>query len=1140
MRHQQTTLLARFTAIWISLLTLIVLLSSANLAVAQAVKSTFVGTVRDPVGAVVPGAKIVVTNLDTAISSTSTTNNAGDYTVPFLNSGRYSLTAGATGFETLVENGVTLDVAATVRVDFALKVGAESQQVQVSGATPLLETDTSNVGMDVPSERLHQLPLLTRNFEQLAELAPTAVQPENFTANTAYVPGITAGNYYQAGGQRGSSELYTLDGLDNNNIAWQTIALLPSLDTISEFKLQTHNFSAEYGRGTTQFTAVTKGGTSQLHGSAYEYIRNAALNANSYFNSRAHVRKSPFTYNQFGVTVGGPIVIPKLYSGTHKSFFFFGYEGTRYTTGGSTFANWPNQAWLSGDFSSLSTTIYDPATTRPDPSHPGGYIRDPFPGNKIPSTRFDPVAVASSPYVPKPGNVTTVAGVNTAVDTHTVSAPNNYAVRLDQTISDKDSLYGTWRQSNEYETQAGIAPLSGTIGIHNAYSAMAAETHVFSTRLINELRAGYLNSNLGSFQEGGTGGCVGPCPANTNLTGLFGVQNLIGSIDPSLYGMPNFSWTGYSAMGGGANNPLASLVKTLQISDNVSLLKGKHTLKMGVNWVNENFTYTSETFARGGFNFNGQFTQGTQPGQSASGSPWADYLLGFNNSAFGLAGTISGPRHTGYQGYYFQDDWRIRGNLTLNLGLRWEYFNPFVATIDNNNAQFNLGRAPGSCFGSACPAGYIQTFGKGQAVYKNNWNDWGPRVGFAYSPHGGMVVRGAAGIFYTGTDSTDSNMFGLFNPPVSLSYTETPANAFTDLTTTKMSNLFPATGIIPPVSQLTTAKWPLPAITIYSDIIGWSPDPSVQEWNLSVQQTIRQDLLFEIGYMGSHGVHNSMDINYNQARLDVPGVTTSIASRMPYPSLSSTMINCVHASISTYNAGYVRVERRFSGGLSFISAYTWAKAMSNYSNKNDTGNFWPQNSYDPKGNYGLAAFDARQRFSAGYVWQLPVGRGRLWGAGMNAISDALVGGWQVSGITVLQTGNPLYPSDATDQSNTGMFTGIRPNQVSPVHYLDIRKTGMRFDPSAFQYQPFGTFGDAPNGALTAPGFDNWDIGIDKRFSIKERASVQFRTEMFNAFNHAQFIKSSVSISPTLTPTQEAGVASTQPPRNIEFSLRVEF
>jgi hypothetical protein len=261
---------------------------------------------------------------------------------------------------------------------------------------------------------------------------------------------------------------------------------------------------------------------------------------------------------------------------------------------------------------------------------------------------------------------------------------------------------------------------------------------------------------------------------------------------------------------------------------------------------------------------------------------------------------------------------------------------------------------------------------------------------------------------------------------------------------------------------------------------------------------------------------------------------------MPYPSLSSTMINCVHAAISTYNAGYIRVERRLSGGLSFISAYTWAKTMSNYSNKNDTGNFWPQNSYDPKANYGLAAFDARQRFSTGYVWQLPVGRDRQWGGGMNKLADLAVGGWQVSGITVFQTGNPLFPLDASDQSNTGMFTGIRPNQVAPVHYLDIRKTGMRFDPSAFQYQAFGTFGNAPNGALTAPGFNNWDIGIDKRFRVTERASVQFRTEMFNAFNHAQFVKSSVSISPTLTPTQEAGVSSTQPPRNIEFSLRVEF
>lgn len=1142
MRLIQQQSSTRISAAFACLLAISSFFGSSALAGAQAVNGTFVGTVRDSSGGLLPGAQVTVTDLDTGVAQTTTTNRVGDYTLPFLDAGSYSLSVQAKGFETSVESKVKLDVAAKVRIDFALKVGSESQTVQVAaGAAPLLDTDTSNVGTVVPSERIQQLPLLNRDFQQLAELSPAAVQPEVANPNTKFAPGLSAGNYYQVSGQRGAFMYNTLDGLDDNNITWQTIAIVPSLDTVSEFKIQDHNFSSEYGRGTVQFTAVTKRGTSQLHGSVYEFIRNAAFNANSYFNNRAHVRKSPFTYNQFGFTVGGPIIIPKIYSGRHKSFFFFGYEGTRYATAGSTFANWPNPVWLTGDFSSLGKTIYDPATTVPDPSIPGKYIRTPFPGNVIPSYRFDAVAVAAIPFIPKSGNVTNVAGANTAVNTHTVSSPNGYVVRIDHTFTQKDDAYGTWRRTNENETTAGIAPLSGLIGVHYGWSVMGAETHVFSPNLVNEFRAGYLDSSVGSYQEGGLGGCVGPCPANTNLVSLFGLKNLSGGTNPALYGMPNMGWAGYSAMGGGVNNPLSGIVDTTQISDNVVLSHGNHQLKLGFNWARELFTFIGATDARAAIGFNGQFTQGTQAGQSSSGSPFADFLLGLSNSAMGLAGTISGTRVTGYQGYYFQDDWRLGQKLTLNLGVRWEYLNPIVATDDNNNAQFHFGFAPGSCFGSGCPPGYIQTFGKGQSFYPSNWNDWGPRIGFAYSPFGvgSTVVRAAYGIFYSPTDTSDSGDFGLFNPPVALTYTEAPTNAFTDLTTSKMSNLFPATGVIPPVSQLTTANWPLPAITIYSDIIGNMKDASVQEWHTSVQQAAGQNMVVEVGYMGSHGIHGSTDINYNQARLDNPGVTTSIISRTPYPALSNTMINCAHNSISTYHAGYARFERRFSGGLSFISAYTWSKTLSNYSNKNDAGSFWPQNSYDPKADYGPSNFDARNRFSAGYVWQLPFGKGKHFGSGMNAFTDAIAGGWQLSGITIFQTGNPLFPLDAADESNTGMFNGIRPNQVAPIKYMDIRSTGMLFNASAFQYQPFGTFGNAPKGALVAPGYNDWDMGFDKSFHI-ERATIQFRTEMYNAFNHAQFVKTGVSISATSTPAQVAGVSSTQPPRNIEFGLRIEF
>src|SRR5579875_517493 len=324
---------------------------------AQAVKGSFVGTVRDESGAVVVNAKISVTNLATNVSSSVVTNQDGDYVVPFLDAGTYSISADAPGFKVTIEPHVTLDVTAQVRVDLNLRIGSSSQRVEVSSAAPLVEADTSSLGMVVTTEKLEQLPLLGRNYQQLSQLAPMAVSPAGNQGVPGFTSGgLTAGAYYQVGGQRGSYINYIIDGLDNNNIAWQTVGILPSLDAIDEFRIQDHNFSAEYGRGTIEFITTTKQGTNRFHGSLYEYIRNNAFNANSFFNNRANIAKTSFRYNQFGVTIGGPITIPKLYSGKDKTFFFFGYEGTRYVQTATAFATWPNPIWLTGDFSSLRNT----------------------------------------------------------------------------------------------------------------------------------------------------------------------------------------------------------------------------------------------------------------------------------------------------------------------------------------------------------------------------------------------------------------------------------------------------------------------------------------------------------------------------------------------------------------------------------------------------------------------------------------------------------------------------------------------------------------------------------------------------------------------------------------------------------------
>lgn len=1129
----------------------------------QAVKGSFLGTVRDSSGAVVPGARVTVRNVDTNVAAVSTANSAGEYIVPFLDSGTYNLTADMQGFKTSLESGVKLDVAAKVRVDFTLQVGEPTERVEVSSAEPLVETDSSSVGMAVTSEKLQQLPMVGRNFQQLAQLAPTSVSSA-FSPNNAYVPGLSRGEYYQVGGQRGSYTEYTSDGVDNNNISYQVIGVLPSLDTIQEFKVLDHNFSAEYGRGTVKFITTTKQGTNQLHGSTYEYVRNEVFDANSFFSNRTNTKKRPYRYNQFGLTLGGPIDIPRLYNGKDKSFFFLGYEGTRFSTSGTAFAKWPTPQMVSGDFSNLTNPdgsrrlIYDPATTRPDGQ--GGYIRDPFPGNIIRPDRFDPVSQAELQFIPKPTSLVDILpNVNTVTTAKTISSPNNWVVRIDHNFSTKDRLYGRYAQSKETMTSTGLAPLSGTFGVHNGYNMMLSEVHVFNANVANELRLGYNRSNLASYQEGGPAGCIGgPCPSGNIISDVLHLKNLVGGTNPIANGVPGFLITGYSATGGSGGNPLVLLNNNYQISDNLVITRGRHSIKLGLNIERTRFNFANELFGRGQFTFNGQFTQGTQAGQTATGNAVADFLLGLSNLSSGLAGDASVPMRTGNQGYYAQDDWRANSKLTLNLGLRWEYYNPFVALADNKISQFIFGSVPGSCFGASCPPGYIQVYGKGQRFYDRNWNDWAPRVGLAYSPFGNnkTAIRAAYGIFYSPTDATDNGTWGMFNPPSTLAYNLLPDNPFTDLSTTKVSNLFPG-GVIPPLAQLRTDTWPLAPITIMTEVPRME-DAAVQEWNLSIQHAIRANLLLEVGYMGSHGVHGSRRIDYNQARLDPPGVITPISSRLPYPKLGSVMYVSEHSASSKYEAGYLRLERRFASGFSFVSSYTFAKTMDDYGNLNGAGHWWPQNAYNKAAEMGLSAFDAKHRFTAGYVWELPLGRGKHWGSHMNAVADALAGGWQVNGITTLQTGFPLFPITARDNSNTGAFLGPagggRPDCVGPVHYLNPRQTLMWFDPSAFATPAFGTFGNCGTGVLIGPGNNNFDLSASKNFHLHERVSLQFRAEMFNAFNHTQFTYSGctsnantaacnysvIRIDPTLTPQQEAGINSTLPPRNIQFGLRLSF
>lgn len=1121
-----------------------VLLGSMGSASGQIVRGTFTGTVTDSSGAVVPGAKVTATNLATNVTTAVVSDASGNFVIPFLDPANYSVTAEQSGFKTAVVPSVKLDVAATVRVDLTLQVGQANQKIEVTAIAPLVQSDTSDVGVVVTSQELTQLPVLGRNYEALAQLSPTAVTPLGDNPVATYMGStLSAGTYWQVAGQRGSYTNYTLDGIPTNNWAgFQSAGLLQSMDTIGEMKIQTHNFPAEYGRGTVQFTASTRSGTNTFHGSVYEYVRNNIFNANTYFANKGGLKKGNLRYNQFGATIGGPVSIPKIYNGKDKTFFFFGYEGTRYVTHSPSYARYADPSWLKGNFSDLTNPdgsqrlIYDPATTVSDGA--GGYTRTPFPGNIIPSTRFDPVAVAALKYIPAAGSLTNIIpGENTAGVSSNTSPPNQYLVRIDHTFSSSDRIYGHYIQSQERDTVTSLAPLSGSINVDNGYNAMAAETHIFSPAIVNEFRFGFNRAAFGNYQEGGPFGCLTSCDPSTLSQAAFALSNIGGG--PTTYGVPSFNWTGYSSVGGPGDDPFVANTDTYQASDDLSITKGRHSMKIGFDYGKVLLGYASETFSRGSFNFNGQYTQGLGAGLTNSGNPFADFLLGYANTALGLAGNAAGNFQTGYQGYYFQDDFRVNSHLTLNLGLRWEYYSPYSAD-GNITSRFDFGSIPGSCFGANCPPGHIEVLNSGQPEWKQNWNDWGPRIGFAYSPFNDnkTVIRAAYGIYYSPSDGTDNGTWGVLNPPVSLNFSLAPNNPYTDLSTTKLSNLFPG-GQIPPISQLTTANWPLPPLSFYTEI-GIEKDPTIHEWQLTIQRQLAQNTILEVGYLGSHGYHGQMRTDYNQARLDAPGQLTPITSRLPYPSLSSALFTAIHAANNSYEAGFVRVEKRFSAGISFVASYTYSKTIDDYGNLNGT-EFWPQYAYNQSLEKGLSEFDVPHRFTAGYVWQVPFGHAQRFGSNINPVLNAVLGGWQLNGITTFQSGTPLNPHVISDTSNTGnILTGtIRPNIVGSIKYLDPRTTGFWFDPSAFQVPALGTLGDASRGLLFGPGINNWDLGIAKNFRLHERATLQLRGEMFNAFNHAQFQGVNVSISPSLQGVSGL-VTSTRAPRNMQFAVRLQF
>lgn len=1078
---------------------------------AQVSSADLVGTVRDSTGAVVAGARIAVTNEATGISRSVQTDEDGNYVVTQLQPGRYTVSAELTGFRKLERTGVELQVNQRAQLDLEMQVGQVTEVVRVEAAAPLLESQSSSLGSVIQESQVRDLPLNGRNFVQLAILSP-GVSGTGFGAKGTIMSGsrpddLRPGTELFVNGNRESSNNYLYDGIDNNDRLTLAIVVRPAVEAIKEFKIQTNLFSAEQGRNPGgQVDVVTKSGTNEIHGTVYEFLRNNALDANNFFSNRAGQKKPPFRQNQFGGAIGGPIV-------KNKTFFFGDYDGFRQRLGRVFVNTVPTVKMRRGDFSELSAPIYDPATTR---QVGNGFVRDPFPNNQIPQARWDPVTAKLINAYPLP---TSSALVNNLVTTPTRKQDwDQYDVRVDHAQDERNTFFTRYSWSKTATTNPFTFPavqlpgLSKAVGLGNedtfagtsalrAHHAVINWVHIFSPRLSFDVRAGYARFQLDFTQA--------DVESGDQLGVKLGIPNA--NQQDQQNGISIFSPTGYTGIGHSRSLPILRRENTFQYVGNLVFTGNNHTIKTGLDVRRRHLTEYQTNRGNGRFNFSPNITN--NPANNTGGNAMASFLLGAPSlieQDYLLAWV--GIRGTEYSAYV-ADDWRATQKLTMNIGLRYELDTPY-SEVANRWANFDPQTATVLVAGrnGVSKTAGVRTFKKG----------WAPRFGFAYKLTEKTVVRGGAGIFWNTAGHGGNALRLQRHVPFGPIYSFNPGNFFV---TQRVSDGFPKI----PVLNLALADNPT------GSVIGVAPNYQpgyAEQFNLTVERELPSSLLLKASYVGNLGRHLDTSFNLNQA---VPGAG-AVNNRRPFFAVRPTLADVTWAvsdGLGAYHAFQFSAEKRLTHGLSGLLSYTWGHSIDTVGNNFGGGaeGPLPQDSRNRRADRGNSPFDIRHRFTLAWNYALPFGKGRRWLNG-GGPADVVLGGWQVNGITTLQTGLPFTPTLASATVNTG--TGSRPNLVGDPK-VSNPTVDKWFEPAAFASPAQFTYGNAGRNILYGPGRVNQDFSLFKEFAVTERWKVQFRTEFFNLFNTPQFDLPNATIGVGNAGTITGTVGT---PRQIQFGLKI--
>ena len=1075
-------------AVWFSL--------SPSALHAQTGAASITGLIVDQSGAAVPGVTVTATNQATNVAYVATTNESGNYTVSSLVLGTYVVKAELAGFQTATTQPLTVEAGQVARLDFKMGVGGVAETVNVVSASPILQTETSTVGEVLSANTVQSLPLNGRNTGQLALLLPGTVtyNPRGFTNI-----GSVNMNRPFVNGNREQTNNFTVDGLDVNETIDNRVAYQPSPDAIAEISVETNNYAADVGNvGGAAISSVIKSGTNELHGNAFEFYRNSDFDANTWENNRSQAAKQERKQHIFGGTLGGPLVNSRL-------FFFADYQGSRQDAPGTLLASVAPEAWRRGDLSSVSVAIEDPLTGLP------------FQGNQIPEERFSPTARAllndpanyPLPNRSVPGGITN----NYAGNTLLAIRAHQGDVRIDWSQSANSKFFGRYSFAR-YEDRRDEQPFPLFLTARNdqPFDNVGFNwNRVFGSSIVNELLVGYSRTTvtLATLDWAGVG----------NANALYGIAG-----GQPIPGLSSIGWgSGLTAPGAIATDS-DTLAKTYQLNEKLTWLRGRHAIKFGGQWLHydQQRFYAGNNGLLGFINYSGAFT----------GFAFSDFLLDQVGSK-GRGGGDPGDPWTHLQNrisLFAQDDFKVRTDLTLNLGLRWAYTSPLV---EKNNRQSNFDLTTGE-----------QIFARDgsteeRALYEPYYNGWEPRVGFAWSATDRLVLRGAYGISQF-MEGTGANLRLPLNPPLffesSVGYDDSTGPGTTG---TGFAELVPGT-------------------TPTGNVRAYDPDLRPQfthQWNTFVEYRLTDAMSAQVGYVGHNADHLVTPTEGNQALPGVgdPSTWAPKPTRRPLfgaQPLITTIATTTSRSGSKYNSMQASLRQRPHKGLEFLASYTLAKGTTN--NRGfygvfggsgpqgvtgaTEGAYW-QNTYDSEAEWGPAFHDVRHNFILSSTYELPFGRGRTWGSGWSGPMNALLGGWRLGGIFQARTGLPITVIDGRNRSLQGERGFERPNCVGDPE-PSSQTIDRWLDISAFEAAALGTFGNCPIGVARAPGYTNIDLMLSKRFDIRDSRYAEFRIEAFNALNHPSFAPPARDIS---APNSFGVITSTiSSPRVIELVVKFYF